>query len=544
MRFGFIAKHRAVWPVRVLCKVLEVSASGYYEWFGRQPSKRLVANTKLTGPIRQSFEASDRTYGSRRVWRDVLAWGEQCGIHRVARLMRAAGLAARRKRRRSSNDTGVRPEHSIAPNLRQRAFEADAPNKKWLADFMYIWTAEGWLFVAVVLDLYSRRIVGWSMKPEMTAQLVIDALVMAVWRRGMPKELLHHSDQGSQLSGEPGAAQDRTLALLQQRLDVLLGRHRPSVFLDDAVDDRTDLALGVVGREPRRARSRPRRAEGGQGRLRLSMPMTGLSNPNRRLVNLGVALTQQYGVALHHGRDALELRGLARLDPLVALLGDRAANARLHQPIGQLVHLSAGAAQRGALAVEQPFLVAVGLQRTLRDVEVLVKLCHAVPDQVPTLLVTAMRLGLSRSCSLLRAGKRFLEFGQRLGCVLAPLLQLLRIHAVLAAPGASRSLVQRRGRDHRLQPSRRSSLCAATLTSRETSSTEALSGGSNLATTSLLNVSAYRPTSSPHRHPRNLSVPIGTTSSLPRRNRVRGTRSPSRVTRPVYAVFLAYPYPL
>jgi len=186
----------------VLCEVLEVSSSGFYEWLGRRPSKRSVANTKLIGLIRQSFEASDRTYGSRRVWRDVLAWGEKCGIHRVERLMHTAGLAARRKRRRSPNDNGVRPEHSIAPNLLQREFEADAPNKKWLADFTYIWTAEGWLFVAVVLDLYSRRIVGWSMKPEMTAQLVIDALVMAVWRRGMPKELLHHSDQGSQYTSE------------------------------------------------------------------------------------------------------------------------------------------------------------------------------------------------------------------------------------------------------------------------------------------------------------------------------------------------------
>ena len=202
MRFGFIAKHRAVWPVRVLCSVLDVSASGFYEWLGRQPSKRSVANDKLTGLIRQSFEASDRTYGSRRVWRDGLSWGERCGIHRVARLMRAAGLAARKKRRRSPQDTGVRPENSIAPNLLQREFEADAPNKKWLADFTYVWTGEGWLYVSVVLDLYSRRIVGWSMKSEMTAQLVIDALVMAVWRRGKPKELLHHSDQGSQYTSD------------------------------------------------------------------------------------------------------------------------------------------------------------------------------------------------------------------------------------------------------------------------------------------------------------------------------------------------------
>ena len=130
MKFGFIAKHRAVWPVRVLCSVLEVSASGFYEWLGRRPSRRTVANDRLTGLIRQSFEASDRTYGSRRVWRDVLAWGERCGIHRVARLMSKAGLAARRKRRRLPGDTGQRPEHSIAPNLLDRQFKADAPNRK------------------------------------------------------------------------------------------------------------------------------------------------------------------------------------------------------------------------------------------------------------------------------------------------------------------------------------------------------------------------------------------------------------------------------
>lgn len=159
-----------------------------------------MANDRLTGLIRQSFEASDRTYGSRRVWRDVLSWGERCGVHRVARLMRAAGLAARKKRRRSLQDTGVRPENSIAPNLLQRRFEADAPDKKWLADFTYVWTGEGWLYVAVVLDLYSRRVVGWSMKAEMTAQLVIDALTMAVWRRGRPQELLHHSDSKNALA--------------------------------------------------------------------------------------------------------------------------------------------------------------------------------------------------------------------------------------------------------------------------------------------------------------------------------------------------------
>jgi len=202
VRFGFIAKHRAVSPVRALCSAVDVSSSGFYEWFGRQASKRTQASEKLTGLIRQSFEASDRTYGSRRIWRDVLAWGERCGINRVARLMSGAGLQARRKRRRSPGDTGPRPEHSIAPNLLQREFDAAGPNRKWAADFTYIWTEECWLYVAVALDLYSRRVVGWSMQPQMTAQLVIDALMMAVWRRGKPRELLHHSDQGSQYTSE------------------------------------------------------------------------------------------------------------------------------------------------------------------------------------------------------------------------------------------------------------------------------------------------------------------------------------------------------
>jgi putative transposase len=142
VRFGFIAKHRAVWLIRVMCAVLQVSPIGFYEWFGRAPSRRARANEKLTGLIRQRFEASDRTDGSRRVWRDLQAWGERCGIHRVERLMHAASLAARKKRRRVPNDTGVWPEHSIAPNLLQRAFEAEAPNRKWLADFTYVWTAE------------------------------------------------------------------------------------------------------------------------------------------------------------------------------------------------------------------------------------------------------------------------------------------------------------------------------------------------------------------------------------------------------------------
>ena len=146
--------------------------------------------------MRHSFVASDRTYGARRVWRDVLEMGHNCGLHRIERLMREQALRARPKRRGLPKDRGERSV--VADNVLERQFHADAPNQKWVADFTYIWTAEGWLYVAAVLDLYSRRIVGWSMQQSMTSQLVVDALMMAVWRRGRPVALLHHSDQGSQ----------------------------------------------------------------------------------------------------------------------------------------------------------------------------------------------------------------------------------------------------------------------------------------------------------------------------------------------------------
>jgi putative transposase len=185
-----------------MCRVLRVSASGFYEWQGRALCKRQRDDERLLGLIGTSFQASDRTYGSPRVWLDLRDWGERCGENRVARLMRRARLRARLKRRRPPLDSGLRPEHFIAPNLLDREFEASGPNQKWVADFTYIPTGEGWLFLAVVLDLFSRRIVGWSMQPAMTAQLVLDALLMALWRRGKPTELLHHSDQGSQYTSE------------------------------------------------------------------------------------------------------------------------------------------------------------------------------------------------------------------------------------------------------------------------------------------------------------------------------------------------------
>ena len=156
----------------------------------------------LTAKVRASFVASSRTYGARRVWHDVLADGGTCGLHRIERLMRAHALRARPRRRGLPVDNGVRATDAMAPNVLDRQFKADAPNQKWVADFTYIWTAEGWLYVAAVLDLFSRRVVGWSMSATMTAQLVTDALLMAIWSRGKPDALLHHSDRGSQYSSE------------------------------------------------------------------------------------------------------------------------------------------------------------------------------------------------------------------------------------------------------------------------------------------------------------------------------------------------------
>ena len=201
MRFAFIAKHRHVWPVSWLCEALDVSRSGFHAWLQRGPSARETADESLTAKIRSSFVNSARTYGARRVWRDVLAEGFSCGLHRVERLMRMNALRARPRRRGLPKDSGPRSP-AVAPNLLDRQFVAERPNQKWIADFTYIWTAEGWLYVAAVIDLFSRRVVGWSMKAEMTAQLVADALMMAIWRRGKPDALLHHSDRGSQYASE------------------------------------------------------------------------------------------------------------------------------------------------------------------------------------------------------------------------------------------------------------------------------------------------------------------------------------------------------
>src|SRR6266487_3175767 len=189
VKFGFIAKHRGIWPAGWLCEALGVSRGGFYAWLTRPRSQRSRSDDELGAKVRTSFVASDRTYGARRVWKDMLAEGLSCGLHRIERLMRLQALKARPRRRRLPPDLGERQATAVAANVLDRSFDASAPNRKWIADFTYVWTAEGWLYVAAVIDLFSRRVVGWSMRAAMTAQLVTDALVMAIWRRGKPDAL-------------------------------------------------------------------------------------------------------------------------------------------------------------------------------------------------------------------------------------------------------------------------------------------------------------------------------------------------------------------
>ena len=196
MKYAFMARHRSVWPVRWMGEALGVSASGFYEWLSRPESNRSTSNRALLLRIRESFESSHRTYGSPRVWRDLRDWRVPGGLNRIARIMRQAGLVARPRLRRPDYSVGKRSV--IAPNLLDRQFTASAPNQKWVADFTYIATGEGWLYLAVVLDLFNREVIGWSIKPRMTADLVTDALAMAWFRRRPQPGVLFHSDRGSQ----------------------------------------------------------------------------------------------------------------------------------------------------------------------------------------------------------------------------------------------------------------------------------------------------------------------------------------------------------
>lgn len=201
MKYEFMAVHRTEFSIRVMCRVLNVSASGYYAWVDRSPSRRQQDDDRLVEHIQTCHERSRKTYGSPRIHADLQAMGIRVGRKRVARLMRLNGIRAPQKRRYRIT-TKREPSRLPAPNLLQQDFDADAINEKWLADITYIDTYEGWLYLAAILDTYSRKVVGWSMSTSLHRKLVEDALEMSLGRRQIDGQLIHHSDQGSQYTSD------------------------------------------------------------------------------------------------------------------------------------------------------------------------------------------------------------------------------------------------------------------------------------------------------------------------------------------------------
>jgi putative transposase len=195
--FKLIDAEKANYPVSLLCRVLQVSRSGYYAWKDRPPSRRAKEDAALTERIREIHGRSRGIYGYPRVHAELRSLGVRCSRKRVARLMRKNGLRGcmrGRKKRTTCRD----PYATLAPDLVKRNFAAAAPNKIWTADITYVATQEGFLYLAFILDIYSRRVVGWSMATHMRTELVVDALEMALWRRNPAAGLIHHTDRGAQ----------------------------------------------------------------------------------------------------------------------------------------------------------------------------------------------------------------------------------------------------------------------------------------------------------------------------------------------------------
>jgi putative transposase len=197
MRYRFIDTYKKTWPICLMCKVLNVSSSGYYEWLRRPESAQDQSNRKLDDEIREVYEEHKQRYGVPRVTIELKDLGFQCSENRVARRMTKLGLKGiqAKKFKRTTDSNHDKP---VAPDLIEQDFTALAPNQKWVSDLTYVWTDEGWLYLAVIMDLYSRAIIGWSMGKRMTQQLMCDALTMALFRRGFPRGVIIHSDRGSQ----------------------------------------------------------------------------------------------------------------------------------------------------------------------------------------------------------------------------------------------------------------------------------------------------------------------------------------------------------
>lgn len=213
MKYQFIEDHREQYPITMMCRVLEIARSGYYAWRKQPLSARKMADLLLLIHIHDIFKQSRETYGSYRIHATLVEQGLRCGRKRVARLMREYELEPKTSRPFKVVTTDTNHTLPVAPNRLNQDFTADRSDQIWLADITYVPTAEGWLYLAVVLDLYSRRIVGWAMSDSLHRQLVIDALQMALTARQPSPGLLHHSDRGSQY-----ASQDYQALLTQAQM--------------------------------------------------------------------------------------------------------------------------------------------------------------------------------------------------------------------------------------------------------------------------------------------------------------------------------------
>ena len=202
MKYAFMAAHETEFSVKAMCRVLGVQRSGYYAWKRRPPSAREQANWELLQKIREAFEISRHTYGSLRIQHYWLRQGYAYSRYRIGRLMKKARLLPLKIAKWHPRTTQQRLGARTAPNLLNQDFSATRSNQKWVGDITYIDTAEGWLYLAVILDLYSRRVVGWAMRDRLDTQLVESAWRMAVINRHPPADLLHHSDRGSQYTSE------------------------------------------------------------------------------------------------------------------------------------------------------------------------------------------------------------------------------------------------------------------------------------------------------------------------------------------------------
>ena len=218
MKYAFIRAHQAEFGVRAMCRVLRVHFSGFYAWLKEPLSRRAQDDARQTDLIRQAWSESGKVYGYRKLADDLRDQGEHVSENRVARLASMAGIAAQVGYKRRPGRYGGKPA-VLVNNTLGRQFEVDAPDRVWVTDITYIKTHEGWLYLSVVIDLFSRRVVGWSAQPRMTTDLALQALLAAVWRRKPKTRVMIHSDQGSQFT-----SREWQLFLSQHNLDASMSR--------------------------------------------------------------------------------------------------------------------------------------------------------------------------------------------------------------------------------------------------------------------------------------------------------------------------------